>query len=271
MGVNEETFKAIRLNEADRKKYSCDFCFVGGPTPRRMQMLEVIRDKDLKIYGYEEIKWQSSPHLKPYYQYPVFSQDELVKIYNASIASINITREHGKSSLNMRVYEAMACGSLLLTDDKEDARELFCPDREILIYEDEKDFRKKVDWITQNSNRVREMANRGREQILEEHTYYRRIQTLVPVIERFILEFRAVKDISEKINKGQFSDALESIDSLINSGRGSLNAEVLYFIKHEILMAIGQIWSAERALFNSLKANPLFISAQKSKMRFEMR
>ena len=271
MGVNEKTYKVIQMPEAERKKYECDFCFVGGPTSRRIRMLDAIHNRNLKIYGYNEEKWCSHFRLKTAYQYPVFDRDELVKIYNASLSSINITREHGESSLNMRVYEAMACGSLLLTDDKKDAHELFNPDREILIYRGEQDFREKVEWITKNRAWAHEIACRGRERILSEHTYFRRIQALIPVIGRFIEEFRTVKQISERIDNRLLSDALKCIDSLISRDPDPLNAGLFHYLKAEILMAKGQIWSAMRFLDQSLKANPFLICAQKAKKQFEAR
>ena len=269
MGVNEAVFKLMPLDGAALENYGCDFCFVGGPTPARVQLLEAIHDKNLKIYGYDQETWTARPNLKPHFQYLVFDRDELAKIYNASLASVNVTREHGKSSLNMRVYEAMACGALLLTDDKQDARELFTPDQEILVYTDENELGKTADLIIKNRNFARKIARRGRERILEGHTYFRRIQTQIPVIERFVQEFRALEEIAENINNGHLTDALGHLDCLIDDKQDPLNAELLYFIKHKILMAKGQIWSAKRFIDRSLSTNPFFIRAQKTKEQFE--
>ena len=192
MGVNEERFKVITLSPSERQKYECDFCFIGGPTSQRIRMLEAIQDENLKIYGYDEEQWRSSPLLSQNFCHPVFSQDEIVKIYNASLGSVNMTREHGKSSLNMRTYEAMACGSVLLTDDKKDARELFSPDEEIIIYRDENGLRKKARWLSRHRSHAREIGRRGRERVLEEHTYFFRIHGLLEQIERFVGEFKSL-------------------------------------------------------------------------------
>lgn len=271
MGVNEEVFKTVAVDMADRKKYECDFCFVGGPTPKRIRVLESISNRHLKIFGYGEKQWQQRSLLAPRFQYPVFDREKLAKIYNASLTSINVTREHGKSSLNMRVYEAMACGSLLLTDDKEDAQKLFTPDREILIYGDENEIQERAGWIVKNRERARKVARQGRSRILEEHTYYRRIKDIGPVMDRFIKEYRLLGKISTQIAGRNLSDALGSIDAILNSRPNPLNTAFLHLIKFQILKAKGQFWAAKQSLNDSLKANPHFVSAIKARVEISMK
>ncbi len=268
MGVNEAKFRTVHMNDKEKGNYGCKFCFVGGPTPERIRFLEVIHDKELRIYGYGEDEWRENPKLEPHYRYPVFEQDELIKIYNASFSSLNITRAHGKSSLNMRVYEAMACGSLLLTDDKEDARELFEPGQDILIYTDEQDLRERAEWILNNEESALEIARRGRERVVEEHTYYKRIQQVLPVIKQFIREFGALKEIVEGASNRQFSMVENQIRILEGNDNQILNAEWLHYINAQILFAKGKVWAGRKALDQSLEINPHFMHSLEAKKKF---
>jgi hypothetical protein len=258
MAVNEERFQKITLSPGDRVKYQCDFCFVGGPTPRRIRMLETLHDQDLSIYGYDEERWRSSALLRPHFRHPVFSQEELVKIYNGAFCSMNVTRSHGKSSLNMRTYEAMACGSLLLTDDKKDAWEMFSPGKEILVYGDEEDLRRKVRWVARHASEAVEIGQRGRERILGEHTYLHRTRSTLPLISRFIREFELMEAIVKEVSHERFSEATRRAEALLGEEEAPLNADFLNSILGQISLGRGQIWSAKQFFKKSLDANPCF-------------
>jgi hypothetical protein len=270
MGVNEERFKIITLSPKERQRYQCDFCFIGGPTPGRIRMLQAIHHEDLKIYGYDEEQWCSSALLRKHFCHPIFSQDELVKVYNGSLASVNITRKHGKSSLNMRAYESMACGSMLLTDDKKDAWELFVPDKEIIIYTDENDLRRKAHWLNRHRSAALEIARRGRIRVLEEHTYLYRIKSLLALTERFVKEFKLLETIVSEISHKNFADATNRISAMLNSSEKPLNSDLLNSIMAQISLAKGQIWSAKQFLHHSLQANPHFIPSLKVKSDLEV-
>ncbi len=271
LGVNEATFKRVPLQSTDREKYGSDFCFIGGPTSMRIRLLEAIHDRHLKIFGYGRNQWLSRPLLKTHYQYPVLGRDELVKIYNASLSSINITREHGTSSLNMRVYEAMGCGSVLLTDDKADARTLFVPDRELLIYQDGKELRETAQWIVKNRVSAQGIARRARERILGEYTYLHRIRDIMPMVEQFVCEFSALNDLGEKIGRGLHPEILRDIDAMMTGSTPSLNADLLHLMKAHIFFAKGQIRSAKACIDRSLAVNPRFIRALKTRRQFDAR
>nr|HPG29881.1 DUF3880 domain-containing protein [bacterium] len=105
MAVNEKYF--FEDHSIQRNK---SICFIGGPTKERIQTLESIVQYSPEIFGYGKEEWIKSVPLKEYYKYPVYTREELRTIYSQYLFSINITRPHGFSSLNMRVYESIICG-----------------------------------------------------------------------------------------------------------------------------------------------------------------
>ena len=188
MAVDENVFYQTPQTPEDQARYGANIAFIGGPTEKRIEHLEAISGQGLKIYGYDEKAWGASSALRNCYSGVVYERDELRKIYNGAKISVNVTRQHGFSSLNMRVYEAMACGSLMMTDDKADARELFEEGRELVIYRNKEELRKKVGYYMAHEDERQAIAAAGRKRVLELHTYVTRLRESFPMIRDFYRE-----------------------------------------------------------------------------------
>ncbi|AFS54483.1 CgeB family protein [Leptospirillum ferriphilum] len=93
-------------------------------------------------------------------------------LFNASV----------KNDLNMRVFESLAIGKCLLTDDVPGLRDLFVPGEDLAIYDD----RSLVDvartLLDHPEIRTR-MAASGRKKVLESHTYLHRARTILSTLE----------------------------------------------------------------------------------------
>ena len=86
--------------------------------------------------------------------------------------------------LNMRIFEAMACGSLLITDRLPNAaglEELFQDRRHLVLYEDA-DLEELVAYYLKNEDEREEIAERGRTEVLAHHTYGHRADQLLAQI-----------------------------------------------------------------------------------------
>lgn len=78
-----------------------------------------------------------------------------------------------KGDLNFRVFEAMMCGALLLTEKTENGLlELFQDGHHLVTYtpRDAHDAAEKVRALTENKPRMRAIAEAGREEVLAKHT-----------------------------------------------------------------------------------------------------
>jgi len=184
MAVNPDAFP-------DSKSFterSANIIFAGGPTPDRITHLKMVSDLGLSVFGYKEDEWHAGG-LGDCWNEPVKKREVLAKVYGDSKIAINITRAHGESSLNMRVYEAMAAGCVMLTDDKGDARELFKED-EIVTYTTLEDLREKTQFLLNNPELAISIAQKGRQRVLAEHTYLNRIKDIMPQIIQWYREHR---------------------------------------------------------------------------------
>lgn len=88
-----------------------------------------------------------------------------------------------KGDLNMRVFEALSCGRLLLTDRINNGlEELFTDKEHLVIYNDYEDLRNKArDYLT-HPDESEAIAHKGQEEIWKKHTYLHRARYLVETI-----------------------------------------------------------------------------------------
>lgn len=85
--------------------------------------------------------------------------------------------------VNMRVFEALASGALLITDHADGLDELFEPGQDLIIYRDEDEAMDQIAHYLSDSEAREKIARQGQEKVLREHTYAARIQKLIGDIE----------------------------------------------------------------------------------------
>lgn len=72
---------------------------------------------------------------------------------------------------NMRLYEATGVGSCLLTDSKKNMKDLFTPEKEVVIYDSISDCIEKATWLMQHPEERERIAKAGKRRCLQDHTY----------------------------------------------------------------------------------------------------
>lgn len=90
-----------------------------------------------------------------------------------------------KNDLNMRVFEAMCSGSLLLTDNADGLTDFFTDRKHLVIYDSENAAELAVYYLRHEAQRET-IAETGRLEALRAHTYARRVETLVEKISSFL-------------------------------------------------------------------------------------
>jgi len=118
------------------------------------------------------------------------SQADLIKIYNESKISLNISFASGGNRIQVkgRDFEAVGCGSLLLTKDAKEIREYFIPDEEIVTYRDAIDASEKIEYYLKNEDERERIARKGYDRLIREHT----------MENRFLSILHSAKDIKKK-------------------------------------------------------------------------
>ena len=174
---------------------SHDVVFVGSLTdPRRVDLLKKIdANFDLSV----ERKFMDE-------MAETFSKGRIV--FNNAI----------KNDLNMRVFEALCSGSLLVTDPADGLEDFFQEGKHLAIYKDETDLLEKVHYYIDRPEEREAIADEGRHEVLEKHTYEHRIQSIMETLNRALTpEIIEVTTTSvEKPNRDE-NTAKENITEII--------------------------------------------------------
>lgn len=138
------------------KKY--DWCFVGNLYKEKKPILAALQKKFPNCYiG------------KAYFE-------EAAKVYSQSKVVLNISFNN---DLNMRIFEAMACGSLLLTNDQPGLGDV---SESVATYTDEKNVEHYMGYWLENAEEREKMAKQNQKDVLEKHTYENRMKTILETV-----------------------------------------------------------------------------------------
>jgi spore maturation protein CgeB len=164
-GCNHFLYKNLNLP----KIY--DVSFVGRCYGERQEFVETLKRQGIKVTTFGQGWDENSTRV---------SQADLIKIYNQSKISLNISfaSKEGKIQIKGRDFEAPGCGSLLLTKDTEQIAEYLVPGEEIIIYQDANDAAEKIKYYLKNEELREKIAKRGYERVLREHTVENRLSNV---------------------------------------------------------------------------------------------
>lgn len=176
--------------------YKYPISFVGRPlTDVRQRILcEIVKNfkNKLNIFSYEKHFRQSVEEIKEKNlldeeDLEVYSkswkgfiekEEDLAKIYNSSKINLNIDLQ-GKSSVNYRVFEVLAAGGFLLTDEREDLKTYFDESKQLETYKNIPDLIDKITFYLKNTNIAKRIAHVGRFEVIENHTFSARAKSIL--------------------------------------------------------------------------------------------
>lgn len=107
-------------------------------------------------------------------------KENVGKIY--SMSKIGFNKSVG-GDLNMRVFEIMSCGTLLLTDKIGNGLTDFFMDRKhLVLYETEDELDELIQYYLENEEEREKIAITGQKEVHEKHTYDIRMRTMLEVM-----------------------------------------------------------------------------------------
>src|SRR5690606_21606271 len=107
--------------------------------------------------------------------------DRLAALYADAKIVINCAADRLRT-LNMRLFEAMGCGALILTDSVPYQDRLFQDGRHYVVYEDVDDLLGKLEFFLNHLDRAQEIAHTGYRHVMARHTYTHRARELLAII-----------------------------------------------------------------------------------------
>jgi GT2 family glycosyltransferase/2-polyprenyl-3-methyl-5-hydroxy-6-metoxy-1,4-benzoquinol methylase len=108
--------------------------------------------------------------------------EEMAKTYSASRVIFNRSI---RNDINMRVFEALACGSLLMTNDLSEngQADLFRDGVHLATYQDAEELVDKISFYLNHEGKRERIAAAGRAQVLAKNTYRHRMEWLLRKVE----------------------------------------------------------------------------------------
>jgi glycosyltransferase involved in cell wall biosynthesis/tetratricopeptide (TPR) repeat protein/2-polyprenyl-3-methyl-5-hydroxy-6-metoxy-1,4-benzoquinol methylase len=112
--------------------------------------------------------------------------DEMAEVFSQSKIIFN---EAINRDLNMRVFEALCSGSLLVTDSAPGSGlEYFFKDNEDLVIFKEENLIERIRYFLEHPEERRRIARQGREEVLARHTYDHRAKSLLTTLDDYFTD-----------------------------------------------------------------------------------
>lgn len=105
-------------------------------------------------------------------------EKDLARVYNSSKINLNISMQ-GKTSINYRVFEVLASGGFLLTDEREDLKKYFEISKQLETYKNEDDLIDKINFYLNNLNIAQKIAQLGKFEAIKKHSFSARAKTIL--------------------------------------------------------------------------------------------
>lgn len=153
---------------------------------KRVRFVSSLNDFNIKIYGEPNHLWikylsiYQSSMLSKYQYEPIRTPEDLADLYNRSKIGINILHHQASNhSLPIRVFDLMACKTLLLTEKKSmNALEQigFMENIDFICFENENDLRNQFNFYLKNDTAREKIVESAYLKIKEFHSLKTRIE-----------------------------------------------------------------------------------------------
>lgn len=104
-------------------------------------------------------------------------------VFKSGKIHLNITLRSILTGIPQRAFDIMGCGGFLLSNFQSDFLEHFVPDEDFVIYENYEDLFDKVKYYTEHEAERKRIAMNGYEKVKEYHTYDKRVEQILEIIE----------------------------------------------------------------------------------------
>jgi glycosyltransferase involved in cell wall biosynthesis len=104
---------------------------------------------------------------------------DMAKVYNLARIGFN---KSINGDLNMRVFEVLCSGTMLLTDKIGNGLDhLFENRKHLVTYADDTEMEKQTEYFLEKEDERERIARAGRQEVIEKHTYAKRIERMLSV------------------------------------------------------------------------------------------
>ncbi|WP_258525651.1 glycosyltransferase [Paenibacillus sp. YN15] len=192
LGANPAVFRPQPVPTTYRR----DVSFIGSAYWNRVSfvnsILPVLENSNSMISGWWWERLPSAKRLGQRLQSGVWlSPEETAKFYYGSRIVLNVHRAYDDESyncnvrkipaysVNPRTFEIAASGAFQMTDERSDLLNFYTPGEEVVTFASPEECMEKIRHYLAHEDERREIALRGLRRTLSDHTYHKRIQSLL--------------------------------------------------------------------------------------------
>jgi spore maturation protein CgeB len=164
--------------------------FVGSVFPghaTRVSFLEhLCSDLDIKIWANGVSRLRHDSPIRSRCVGPAWGV-EMYQILHRSKMTLNHHIDIADSyANNLRLYEATGVGTMLVTDWKANLHEIFELGREVIAYRTAEECAEMIRYYLEHDEEREAIARAGQQRTLRDHTYYKRMQELVDIVQKYL-------------------------------------------------------------------------------------
>jgi spore maturation protein CgeB len=187
MACEPQIHRQMKISPEERSVFGNDVVFVGSYYPTRFTLFKKLSGFDFGIWGPGWNKAKGAINFQSHLKGDHSTPSEWVKIYNASKIILAPHFQECDNGLPVfqaspRIFEAMACGAFVISDYQRDVFALFDDGKHLVGFKTVDELIKKIEYYLLNSKKRREIAERGKKEVLDKHRYVDRVQKLLSIV-----------------------------------------------------------------------------------------
>jgi len=180
LAVDPNDYYPLALSDTELSYYGSDVSFAGSAYRSRGRVLIELMDFNLKLWGgnwlNEGLKKVTTKRGE------IISTEEACKIYNATKINLSLCHQQSVFGPNLRVFEILAPGGFLITENLADLHKLFKVGEEIVCYDGVEDLKDKIKYYLAHPEERKAIAEAGHRRVIENHTYLHRMKELLNIV-----------------------------------------------------------------------------------------
>lgn len=162
---------ALHVNLEQQRRNAINF--IGSYTKERDVAFQALANCNFEIYGSH---WEKLSQLGTQWKVSnkKIDQNKVVSIYNATLTTLNVAQKSNIINMvNMRTFEAIACGSCLINDHVKDLEFCFEPGKEILVYATLEELNELTCKVFKDNFYAKQIAQNGYKRLLGSRCSYK--------------------------------------------------------------------------------------------------
>ena len=177
----------LKPKKASDCKYKVSF--IGAAHGDRKEKIIKLKEAgiDVSCFGYG---WENG----------VIDADDIPKIFNDSIISLNFANSSGENQIKARVFEVTGSGGFLLTEDAKNLDKVL-NGNEIALFDDMNDCIRKIKYYLNNLELRDSLVVNSFQKTSKNYTYVNRVKVIIDVVQRIEKKSLESIDFSKVLEK----------------------------------------------------------------------